>query len=84
MNYDPDDESGQDDQEAAERARKRLDTHRHGAILELRNIQSKYSDALPWQQSIMRSTVRRLVADVPDDALMPDLRSWLSELRRDE
>lgn len=55
--------------------------YRQGMVQELQNMEFEYRKATPAQQDALASIILHRAADVPDDALTSDLRSFVSELR---
>jgi len=54
--------------------------YRQGAIQELDNMRFEYIKASPEQKAALASIIRHRAADVPADALTPELYSFIKEL----
>ena len=55
---------------------------RDGSIQELQNMQFEYIKSSPEHQLALKSIILRRAATVPQDALTPELKSFISELTR--
>lgn len=55
--------------------------YRQGMIQELQNMQFEYLKATPEQRQALASVILHRTADVPPDALTPDLNDFISELK---
>lgn len=56
--------------------------YRQGMVQELQNMQFEYLKATPEQQDALASVILHRSADVPADAMPPDLARFVGELRR--
>lgn len=57
-------------------------SYRQGMIQELQNMQFEYLQADPEHQAALASIILHRAADVPSDALTPELNTFLTKLRR--
>ena len=56
-------------------------SYRQGMVQELQNMQFQYEQAAEAQKPGLRSIILHRAADVPPDALTPDLVAFLARLR---
>jgi hypothetical protein len=57
--------------------------YRQGLVQELQNMQFEYVKADKEHQAALASIILRRTADVPTDALTPDLNKFVDQLRRE-
>ena len=72
-------------QEAARReVFEQTKAYRQGMVQELQNMQFQYVQADPAGKAALASIILHRAADFPEDAMTPDLRSFIDELKREQ